>query len=159
MTAVGGQQFSDLQSFSDRHDGRIDKAERGIRIFGHHIGSPNEIISLQEFNFHLSPYDRLHEFDFNMLAQMGRNQITHLGEDGKRDDQLPVGHIQERNGPIMPAIIAVDHGIQGPCIHQNRFHDLRFACGEVQSSSSARSAMSFLPLRPIPAQEGKVPVP
>ncbi len=73
MTAVSGQQFSDLQSLSDRHDGRIDKAECGIRIFGHHIGSPSEIIPLQKFNFHLPPHDRLHEFDFNVLAQMGHN--------------------------------------------------------------------------------------
>ena len=86
MTAVGGQQFSDLQSFSDRHADGVDKAERSIRIFGHNIGSPSEIIPLQEFNFHLPPYDRLHEFDFNVLAQMGRNQVTGLGEYRKRND-------------------------------------------------------------------------
>jgi hypothetical protein len=127
MTAVGCQQFSDLQSFSDGHDGRIDKAERCIGVLGHHIGSSHEVISLQELNFHLSPRDRLHEFYFNLLTQMGRNQITSLREDGNRDNQLPVGRIQKRNSTIMPAIIAVDHGIETTGIDQNWFHSFRFA--------------------------------
>lgn len=107
MTTVSRQQFSDPQSFRDRHNGRIDKTKRRVGILGHHIGSASKVLSLQEFNFHLAPHDRLCKGYFNVLTQMGCDEITGLRQDRQRDHHLTVSCTQERNGPIMPAIIAV----------------------------------------------------
>ena len=156
VPTVGRQHVAYAQPFRHRHKGSIDESQPCIRVLVHDVGRSRQIIFFQKLDLHLPSLNRSGQLYFSRGSQMRIDQITGFRKNGDWDSQVQARRVQKRQDAVMPRIVLIRHGIERTGIDEDRLHLLRRAGTAAQSNSSARSATSFRPLRPIARKDGRV---
>lgn len=150
MPAVGGEDRDDAQALGLRHDRGVDETEWRVPVGTHQFGRADDVFVVQWFDGELAAGQRADEGLFGLRPYSRSQQIADFRNDGDRKADPPGAAGPPGDNPVVPAVGAVDQGIDGPGVGQDGQ-----LWGSRQRSSSTRSAVSAQPDANWPATDGR----
>jgi len=147
VPAVDGCNLSYAQSLGRGHDGCVDGAERQVAVPSDEFSDAHPISGSHRLDAEGAVCQVAEEAHFGFRTETGTEQVGHLGDDQRGDDQRPRMRFEELQRWRVVGIVGVDVRIQRPCIDDQR----RYRATSAARISSTRSEMSVRPLRPAPA--------
>ncbi len=151
MPAIEGRDFSDSTTFGSGDDRSIGGSERKVTVPGHQFCDPQPIIRVDRFGDQIALREVGEESDLRLEPQPGLEQICHLGDDQRRDEQWTgMGFKKFEARPVM-LIVSIDVSKERP-----RVDDQSDEPNSAARISWIRSEISVRPLAPAPAARSRL---
>lgn len=144
VASVDGRNLVDKQSFCRGHNGCVHRTQRQISITCDKFGDSEPVRGSHRFDAECAVSEIAQESDLSVRAEASTQQVDHLGDDKRRDDQRAGMRLQQPERRSMMGIIGVDIRIQRAGIDDNR----GYCPTSAARISSMRCEMSEWPLRP-----------
>lgn len=147
VDAVDGGNLSDAQSLGCGYDGCVDGAERQVAISNDEFSNAQPIGGSHRLNAEGAACQVPEEADLGFRTQTCSEQVGHLGDDERGDDQRARMCFEEFQRWPVVGIVSIDVRIERPSVDDQR----GYCATSAARISSIRSEMSVRPLRPAPA--------
>lgn len=147
VATVEGGDLGDGESFGGGHDRSVDRAQRQVPVAGNQLCHAEPVGCDDGLDRERAGGQVPEEANLRTCPESGCEEVDHLGDDERRDDEGPcVGLEEVERGRVM-RIVGVNVGVERPGVDDDR----RYCPTSVARISSIRSETSRRPLRPAAA--------